>query len=209
MTPLAAALDAVPVVAVVRHDRAEDAAAIADAAIDGGIQVIEVTFTVPNAPELISAVRSRHPGAVVGAGTVLTTDQLDAAVVAGAEFAVSPVFDEEVAARAERRGMPFAPGAATPTEIARAASAGAALVKIYPAATLGPGFVRAVRDVLPTIPLMPTGGIRPADVEAWLDAGARAVGIAGALSSAWHHGGAAAVTDIARAAVAAAERKTS
>lgn len=207
-TTLDAALAAVPVIAVVRHDDAADAEQIAVAAIAGGIRVVEITFTVPDAAAVIARLRTAHPDAVVGAGTVLDPGQLDAAADAGAAFAVSPILDEAVAVRAAERQVPLIPGAFTPTEIARAALVGAA-VKIFPASALGPSFVAGIRDVLPHVRLMPTGGIGAADVGTWLAAGAHAVGIAGALGAAWRRGGAADVQTTAQNAVAAATAERS
>lgn len=202
-TVLDTAIAAAPVVAVIRHTDAPSAERIARAAIEGGIRVVEITFTVPGADALIARLRADRPDVVIGAGTVLTPDQLDAAADAGAVFAVAPILDEAVAARAAERAVAFIPGAFTPTEVARA-SRGAAAVKLFPAAGLGTAFVTAVRDVLPDVRLMPTGGITAAAVGDWLRAGAYAVGLAGALGTAWRAGGAADVQNTARIAVAAA-----
>jgi len=208
MTALDAALAAVPIVAIVRHDSTEDAARIAYAAARGGARVIEITFTVPDAAVLIARLVAELPDVVVGAGTVLTAAQLDAAADAGAAFLLSPVTDPAILARAVERGIPAIPGAFSPTEVALGARGGAYAVKLYPARTLGPGFVAAIRDVLPGVKLLPTGGIGADDVAAWLDAGATAVGIAGALGTAWRRGGAEDVQQTMRAAVAAATNRS-
>jgi len=197
------ALAAVPVVAVVRHADAAVAESIARAAIDGGIRAVEITFTVPGAAELIARLRADHHEVVVGAGTVLTPAQCDAAADAGAAFAVAPVLDQAVADRAASRGLALIPGAFTPTEVARAAACAPA-VKLFPASVLGIPFVSALRDVLPEVRLMPTGGIAAAAVGDWLAAGAAAVGLAGALTAAWRAGGADDVHRTTRIAVAAA-----
>lgn len=209
MNALDKALAEAPVVAVVRHDSVEAAERIALAAIRGGIRLIEVTFTVPDADQLIERLRALDTGAVIGAGTVLTLEQLESAARAGAEFAVSPLIDEEIIARAVELGIPFLPGAFTPTEVARAMRAGAFAVKIFPASSLGTSFLSALRDVMPHVRLMPTGGIAADGVRAWLDAGAAAVGLAGALASAWREGQDAAVEKTARVAVTTAERSGS
>jgi 2-dehydro-3-deoxyphosphogluconate aldolase/(4S)-4-hydroxy-2-oxoglutarate aldolase len=190
-----------PVIAVVRHEDDAVAEQIARAAAAGGIRLLEITFTVPSAAALIARLRRDLPDTVIGAGTVLTAAQVAEAADAGAEFMVSPITDREVISAASDRAVPFLAGAATPTEVASAASAGAAAVKIFPASSLGIAFVSAVKDVLPDIALMPTGGIRPADIASWLTAGATAVGLAGALTSAWKTGGADAVREEARLAV--------
>lgn len=210
MTSLALAVEAVPVVAVIRHDDTGVAERIADAAVAGGVRAVEVTFTVPSAGRLIAALRDRHPGVAVGAGTVLTPVQLDEAADAGADFAVSPVFDPGVAERSAARGLALIPGAMTPTEVAVAAAGSPApVVKIFPAGVVGPAFVSALRDVMPEVRLMPTGGIAADAVGAWLSAGAYAVGLAGALGSAWRAGTEDAVRQTTRIAVAAATAERS
>jgi len=202
MTALDAALAAVPVVAVVRHDDPADAERIARAAVAGGARVIEITFTVPDAEKLIARLAAELSGIVVGAGTVLTPAHVDAATAAGAGFLVSPVTDLELMRRSA--GVPFIPGAFTPTEVATASRAGAHAVKLFPARILGPAFVAALRETLPGVQLMPTGGIAPEHVGSWLDAGATAVGIAGALTEAWRRDGERGVENVTAAAVAAA-----
>jgi len=204
MSALDAALAEAPVIAVVRHDDPAVAESIARAAVAGGVRIIEVTFTVPGADELIARLVDQLPDVVVGAGTVLTPEQVDAAADARAAFLVSPVTDAAVADRSAARGIPYLPGAFTPTEVATAARMGAYAVKIFPAASLGIGFVAGIGDVLPGVRLVPTGGIAPAQVGDWLNAGASAVGIAGALTTAWRRGGAEEVKDAAAAAIAAA-----
>lgn len=203
-TALDSAIAAVPVVAVIRHDDADIAERIARAAVDGGIRIVEVTFTVPRADDLIARLVGDLADVVVGAGTVLTTDQADAASSAGAGFLVSPLTDAAVLERAAARDVSVIPGAFTPTEVAAAARLGAHAVKVFPAAALGTGFVASLAEVLPHVKLMPTGGIAPEKTGEWITAGATAVGIAGALTTAWRRGGADAVTDAARTAIAAA-----
>ena len=209
MSALQQALAADPVVAVIRHLDPAVALEIARAAAAGGIRVLEITFTVPDAPQVIATLVAELPDAVVGAGTVLTVEQVDAAADAGAAFIVSPVTDPIVGAHCRTRGIPYIPGAFTPTEVAAAANAGAAAVKIFPASTLGVGFVASLGEVLPHVSLMPTGGIAADQVGEWLAAGATAVGIAGALGAAWRRGGAAAVQTTAAEAIASAATRRS
>ncbi|HVL60260.1 MAG TPA: bifunctional 4-hydroxy-2-oxoglutarate aldolase/2-dehydro-3-deoxy-phosphogluconate aldolase [Microbacterium sp.] len=209
MSALETALSHAPIVAVIRSTSRDDAERMARAAVLGGARVIEITFTVPEADRLIARLRSDLPDVVVGAGTVLTTQQADAAGAADAQFLVSPVFDERVIERGVDLGIPFIPGAFTPTEIGTAAAAGVHAVKVFPARVLGPTFVAATHEVMPDVRLMPTGGIEPDDVAAWLAAGAVAVGIAGALSAAWRRHGAAGVSETTRAAIAAARTRRS
>ena len=181
-TPLDAVSAAVVrsgIVAILRAPTADGFAAVADVLIDAGITALEVTLTSRGALEALAGLRRQLPQSVaLGAGTVLTPDDAKAAVDAGAEFLISPVFDPALVAAAE---VPFYPGTSTPTELYAAHRAGAPLVKLFPAAGLGPGFLRNVRAPLPQINVMPTGGIKLEDVADWLLAGARAVGLGGPL----------------------------
>ncbi|HEY8340622.1 MAG TPA: bifunctional 4-hydroxy-2-oxoglutarate aldolase/2-dehydro-3-deoxy-phosphogluconate aldolase [Egibacteraceae bacterium] len=187
------------VVAVVRHDSAEHARAIATSCLVGGLRAVEITFTTPAAAAVIAdLVAEDVDGAVIGAGTVLRVSDVTAAAAAGARFLVSPVTDPDVLAAGRRAGLLTIPGALTPTEIGVARAHGARLVKLFPAGTVGPSFVTAIASVLPDVRLLPTGGVGEADVEAWLQAGAGAVGIGSQLTQAYAAGGPAAVEDLAR-----------
>jgi 2-dehydro-3-deoxyphosphogluconate aldolase/(4S)-4-hydroxy-2-oxoglutarate aldolase len=167
------------VVAVLRAPTADTFAAVADVLVEAGVTAIEVTLTSRGAVEALAGLcRRLPPHAVVGAGTVLTADQAKAAVDAGAAFLVSPVFDPDLIAGAE---VPFYPGALTPTEIFAAHRAGAPIVKLFPAATVGPRYVKDLHGPLPDVRIMPTGGIAVDDVATWLTAGAVAVGLGGPL----------------------------
>lgn len=143
--------------------------------------VIEVTMDSPDAREHIT--RLRDAGVTVGAGTVLSQQEAESAIDAGATFLVSPLLDEAVVSWAAGAGAPIAAGAMTPTEISRAWQAGAAAVKIFPASVVGPQLIRELRGPLGHIPLMPTGGIDSANAPRFLEAGAVAVGIGGWLTS--------------------------
>ncbi len=151
-----------------------------------GIRIFEVTLDAAEAAEdLIAcsqllAARGDGPFAV-GAGTVRTPEQLAAAQRAGAAFAVSPVFDPDLVRAAVDTGLPFVPGAATPTEADQAWRSGATFVKLFPASSLGPAFVRELRGPMPEIETIVTGGIDAGNARAFLDAGAVAVGIGSAL----------------------------
>lgn len=181
-TPLDAVSAAVVrsgIVAILRAPTADGFAAVADVLIDNGITALEVTLTSRGAIEALAGLRRQLPESVaVGAGTVLTADDAKAAVDAGAEFLISPVFDPALVAGAE---VPFYPGTSTPTELYAAHRAGAPLVKLFPAAGLGPDFLRNVRAPLPQINIMPTGGVKLEDIADWLLAGAKAVGLGGPL----------------------------
>lgn len=153
-----------------------------------GASVFEVTFDAPSAAADLRACRTALAGATperfVGAGTILTAGSLDAAIDAGADFAVSPLLERSLVERSLARGVPFLPGALTPTEIDTAWRAGATFVKLFPASSVGPGHVRELRGPLGEIELVPTGGIDATSAGAFLAAGAVAVGIGGALVNA-------------------------
>jgi 2-dehydro-3-deoxyphosphogluconate aldolase / (4S)-4-hydroxy-2-oxoglutarate aldolase len=144
--------------------------------------VLEVTMDSDAAVADIKALRKSNIS--VGAGTVLTQRQAQEAIDAGASFLVSPILDVALVAWSTRRGVPFIPGALTPTEIMRAWNGGAAAVKIFPASAVGPQFLREVRGPLGDLPLVVTGGINAGNARSFLDAGATAVGIGGWLTNA-------------------------
>jgi 2-dehydro-3-deoxyphosphogluconate aldolase/(4S)-4-hydroxy-2-oxoglutarate aldolase len=167
------------IVAILRAETSDSFAAVADVLVDAGVTALEVTLTSRGAIEAIAGLRRQLPaGVAVGAGTVLTADDAKASIDAGAEFLVSPVIDPGLVAAA---GVPFYPGAFTPTEIYTAAQAGAPLVKLFPAGGLGPRYLRDLRGPLPAARIMPTGGVKLEDVADWLMAGAAAVGLGSPL----------------------------
>ncbi|MDB4898832.1 MAG: 2-dehydro-3-deoxyphosphogluconate aldolase/4-hydroxy-2-oxoglutarate aldolase [Gemmatimonadetes bacterium] len=169
-------------VAVVRLHSTEAAIRVADALHAGGVTALEITVTVPDAFKVIAAVARRFGEEVcVGVGTVLDVPTVERAVEAGAQYVVSPVFRSEVIVAAHRLGVPAMPGAITPTEMLDAHDAGADVVKLFPADTFGPGYIRSVLAPMPFLRLMPTGGVTPDNVGSWLHAGAVAVGLGGAL----------------------------
>ncbi|TWD97554.1 2-keto-3-deoxy-phosphogluconate aldolase [Neobacillus bataviensis] len=172
------------VVAVVRADSKEDAVNISEACVKGGIQGIEVTFTVNGADEVIkelSAVYQGNENVVIGAGTVLDAATARIAILAGAQFVVSPAFDEETARLCNLYQVPYMPGCMTLTEMKRALEAGADIVKLFPGSAFGPDFVKAVKAPLPQINIMPTGGVDLENVDRWIRNGCVAVGVGGNL----------------------------
>lgn len=177
-----AAVARMGVVAIVRTTSAEDAERVARDVLAAGIDVVEVALTTPSALDVVRTVSRDLPDALVGAGTVLDAASARLAVAAGARFLVSPVVSAEVIEVGHRYGAAVLPGAQTPTELEHALALGADAVKIFPAAQLGIGWLRAIRPVFPHAPLVPTGGIAPGDVAGWLDAGAVAVGLGSALT---------------------------
>jgi len=156
---------------------------------DAGARAFEITFDAANAEADLASVRQRLARRsdgpfIVGAGTVLRRGQLEAARRAGADFAVAPVLDATLVATAVEEGLPFIPGAFTPTEVAVAWAAGATFVKLFPASAVGPAFVRELRGPMPDVELIPTGGIDATNALSFLDAGAAAVGIGSAITRA-------------------------
>lgn len=147
------------------------------AAAEGGLKTLEITLTTPGALEIIEALAADGE-LLVGAGTVLTPDDVVAVAEAGGRFALSPVFDPEVCDEARRRGLLAIPGASTPTEILAAHDYGAPAVKVFPSGALGgPAYLRAIRGPLGHVPMIPTSGPLSGDMQEWIDAGAVAVGV--------------------------------
>ena len=156
--------------------------ALVDELVADGIRIFEVTFDATDAAADLAAVRA-HVGdaALVGAGTIRMPEQLRAAIDTGAAFGVSPVLDRQIVDAALAGGLPFVPGAYSPTEIDAAWRAGATFVKLFPASSLGPSHLRELRGPLPEIETVVTGGIDATNAAAFLDAGAVAVGIGSAI----------------------------
>lgn len=175
------------IIAIARGLPVARLAAVVAALRDGGVRAFEITLDSPDALHAISMVAAMAPGPgadrlLVGAGTVMTIEEAAAALDAGARFLVMPHTDAALVAWAAGRDVPVFPGAMTPSEIVIAWRAGAAGVKVFPAGTLGPGFVREVRGPLARIPMIPTGGITAENAGAFLAAGAVAVGAGGWLT---------------------------
>ena len=169
-------------VAVVRLTDAERGMQIVEAIQKGGVSAIEITMTVPNALEMISRVaREMGNEVLIGVGSVTDRDGTRRAIEAGARYVVAPIFKKEIIEEAHRHGAPAMPGALTPTEIQLAYEAGADVVKVFPADTVGMKFFKAVRAPLPHLKLMPTGGVSLANAGDWLRHGAVAVGVGSAL----------------------------
>ena len=176
-------LKRIGVVAVIRGSSADEAVAMAEALVRGGVLGIEITYSTPDCCRAIARARAVLPtDAAVGVGTVRTIAQLADAVAAGATYAVSPHFDAALVGEANRLGIPMLPGAITPTEIVAAWNAGAACIKLFPGSLVGVDYVKALRGPLPDIPLMPTGGVTPDNLAEWFAAGVVAVGMGGNLA---------------------------
>ncbi|MEM6313730.1 MAG: bifunctional 4-hydroxy-2-oxoglutarate aldolase/2-dehydro-3-deoxy-phosphogluconate aldolase [Planctomycetota bacterium] len=169
------------VVAVVRTPTADAAVEVVKALAAGGVIAAEITFTVPNAAAAIARVRDLDLGVLLGAGTVTTAEQAHQAIDAGATYLVSPHLALEVMGVADERDVSTLPGALTPAEVFAAWAAGADVVKIFPAARMGPSYIKDLRGPYPDIPMMPTGGVSAANVHEWIAAGAVAVGVGSEL----------------------------
>lgn len=169
-------------VAVVRGGASAGLVEVVRALVEGGVPVAEIAFTVPNAVEVIGAVRKALGESVcLGAGTVLDPETARAALLAGAEYVVTPTLNLDVIRLCRRYDRAVLPGAFTPTEVLTAWEAGADVVKVFPADVGGPAYLRALRGPLPQVRLMPTGGVDLSTARAFLDAGACCLGVGGSL----------------------------
>ncbi len=175
-------IEACGIVGVIRAQSSAHLISVATAIKEGGVDVIEVTMTTPDALQVIRDT-SRQFGeeVLVGVGSVLDAETARAAILAGAEYVVCPVFNPEVIAMAHRYSKPVMPGCLTPTEIINAWSAGADMVKVFPATALGPQYFKDVLGPLPHVKLVPTGGVSVANAGDFVKAGAAALGVGSAL----------------------------
>jgi len=174
-------------VAVVRGQNKEEAIAISEAAIKGGFHAIEVTYTTPNASEVIESLKNTD--AIIGAGTVLDAETARNALLHGATFIVSPHFSEEISKVCNRYAVPYLPGCLTIQEMVTAYEHGCDVIKLFPANNFEPSFISAVNGPLPHVRIMPTGGINVNNHTDWLNQGAFAVGIASDLTKAFRKDG--------------------
>ncbi|SOD92981.1 bifunctional 4-hydroxy-2-oxoglutarate aldolase/2-dehydro-3-deoxy-phosphogluconate aldolase [Spirosoma fluviale] len=167
-----------PVVGIIRGLQPDDIHHIMPVYREAGLTTIEVTMNTDYAETIIqNAVKYYSEGLNIGAGTVCTLDDLDKALAAGAQFIVTPILDKKVVKACVKRGIPIFPGAFTPSEIYKAWSLGASMVKIYPATSLGPDYVKDLKAPLNQLKLMPTGGISLENMDAYFKAGADGLGI--------------------------------
>lgn len=158
------------IIPVVVLDQAEDAAPLAKALCDGGIPCAEVTFRTQAAEEAIRVMSEKYPQMLVGAGTVLTTDQVNRAVEAGAKFIVSPGLNPTVVDYCVKRGIPIIPGCSTPSDVEVAMEFGLSVVKFFPAEPAGGlNYIKAISAPYSNIRFMPTGGINPKNVSSYLE----------------------------------------
>jgi 2-dehydro-3-deoxyphosphogluconate aldolase/(4S)-4-hydroxy-2-oxoglutarate aldolase len=172
------------VIAVVRAKRAEQAVPLAEALVAGGVIAVEITMTTPNAIAAIKEASSKlGDRALIGVGTVLDEATCQAAIDAGAQFIVSPICRRELVPIAQKAGKPIMLGSYTPTEAQLAHEAGSDFIKIFPADTLGPNYIKALRAPLPHLKIVPTGGVDLKTIGDFFKAGVAAVGAGSSLIS--------------------------
>lgn len=193
----------VGIVPVIRATSADEALAAVEAIREGGISILEITMTVPNAVQIIKTLSQRiGDAALIGAGTVVDSDTARACVDAGARFIVSPALDVPTIETCRMLGVPIFPGALTPTEVLTAWKAGADAVKVFPANAVGGAtYIKSLKAPLPQIELIPTGGVSLKNIGELIQAGALAVGVGADLVK----GDAVSITAKAREYVAAVQ----
>lgn len=175
------------IVAVIRADSAFEAIDISKACIEGGIKTVEITYTTPDADIAIKELLklyNEQSDIVVGAGTVLDETTARLAILAGAEFIVSPAFDKSVAKLCNLYRVPFMPGCLTIGEMKEALTYGADVIKLFPGSVVSPDYVKAVKAPLPQADIMPTGGVSLDNIGEWIQSGCIAVGVGGNLVNA-------------------------
>jgi 2-dehydro-3-deoxyphosphogluconate aldolase/(4S)-4-hydroxy-2-oxoglutarate aldolase len=174
----------VGVVAVIRAKSSDEATNIAKACLKGGISAIEITFTVPNAEEVIKDLKNNKDlnDLLLGAGTVLDAETARIAILAGANYIVSPGFNLETAKLCNRYQIPYMPGCLTITEMITAMEAGVDIIKLFPGSAFGPDYIKAVKGPLPQVNIMPTGGVSLSNVSEWIKNGVFAIGVGSDLT---------------------------
>ena len=187
-------------VAIVRADSAEQAENIADALAAGGVAAIEITFTVPGAADVIKALSAKYKSGeiIIGAGTVLDPETARTAILAGAQYIVTPCLNVETVKLCNRYRVVCMPGAMTLKETIEAMEAGGDVIKIFPGELFGPAIIKAFRGPLPHAPLMPTGGVSLDNAAEWIKAGSVAVGVGSTLTAGAKTGDYVAVTKTAK-----------
>lgn len=193
------------VIAVVRAKDADEAMKICDACIKAGIVGIELTFTVPGAVDVIKALTAKYSPEemIVGAGTVLDSETARAAILAGAQYVVSPCLDVDTVKTCLRYQVACMPGAMTIKEVVECMEAGADIVKVFPGNLFGPKIIKAIKGPLPQAKLMPTGGVNAENCGEWIKAGCVAVGAGGDLTAGAKTGDYDKITEVGKKMVAA------
>ncbi|MFV0463160.1 MAG: bifunctional 4-hydroxy-2-oxoglutarate aldolase/2-dehydro-3-deoxy-phosphogluconate aldolase [Nostocoides sp.] len=179
-------IDETGVILIIRLDDADVAYRVAEAAIEGGVRAVEVTYSVPRALSIVERLADAHrdDGTVIGVGTVVDAESAFAAVNAGAGLLVSPNLSPEMITVGNRYQAVTMSGALTPSEILDTASAGADIVKLFPTGGFGPEYLKTVMAPLAQVPIAPAGGVTPDNAHEWFAAGACAVGVGSAVTKA-------------------------
>lgn len=185
-------------IAVIRTDEYSTAKEISIAAIKGGIKVIEVTMTVPNATNLIMELKDTYKDIIVGAGTVLRENELVGCVNSNADFIVSPCVDEKIIEVAKKLNIIIIPGVMTITELNKAYFMGIRYLKVFPGNVVGKDFIKAVKSIYKDISIMPTGGVNHSNVLEWLQSGADSFGIGSDLNKIYNQNGADGIIEYCR-----------
>ncbi|MGT2888054.1 bifunctional 2-keto-4-hydroxyglutarate aldolase/2-keto-3-deoxy-6-phosphogluconate aldolase [Streptococcus didelphis] len=188
------------IVVVIRGTSQKEALQAARACIEGGIKVIEVAYTNPQASQIIECLTKVYASQeiIIGAGTVLDPQTARTAILAGAKFIVSPAFSSQTAKLCHGNLIPYLPGCMTPTEVTRALEHGCDLLKIFPAASLGPSHISSLKAALPHLQLMVTGGVNLYNAKDWFKAGASLIGIGGEFNKLASQGNYDAITEMAQ-----------
>ncbi|MCK1220672.1 bifunctional 4-hydroxy-2-oxoglutarate aldolase/2-dehydro-3-deoxy-phosphogluconate aldolase [Streptococcus uberis] len=173
------------VVAVVRANSPEKATKIVDAIIDGGIKSIELTYSVPQANEVIKELKDKYKdkGIIIGAGTVLEPISARLAIIAGAQFIVSPCFDKEVAKLCNLYQVPYIPGILTPSEVKIALEYGSEVIKLFPGDISGAKMIKDLKGPFPDLNILPSGGVNVDNITDWIKSGATMVSAGTSLSA--------------------------
>ncbi|MCJ0915751.1 bifunctional 2-keto-4-hydroxyglutarate aldolase/2-keto-3-deoxy-6-phosphogluconate aldolase [Mammaliicoccus sciuri] len=170
-------------IAVVRGNDEDETKKIVDEIIKGGFKNIEITFTVPNAEEVINQVHKQYGDDIVlGAGTVLDAATAQIAINKGAQYIVSPHLDTNISKLCNIYSIPYLPGCSSATEIIEALRYGSDLIKLFPGGQLGAGFIKDIKGPVPNVELMPSGGVNLDNISDWIEKGSFAVGIGGDLT---------------------------
>lgn len=187
-------------VAVVRAENADQAKRIAEACLAGGMQAIEMTFTVPRAQYVMEELARTYSSddLIIGAGTVLDPETARISILSGAQYVVSPCLNVETVRLCNRYQVPVMAGAMSIKEIVECLEAGSDIVKLFPGEAFGPNMVKSVKGPLPQAPIMPTGGVTVDNVGEWIKAGCVAVGAGGSLTAGAKTGNYEAITEMAK-----------
>jgi len=172
------------IVAVIRAQKPKKALKITEAVKKGGIDIIEITMTVPGAIDVIKEIRTNYKkeNLLLGAGSVLDAETARMCMLAGADFIVSPILDKNMITLCNRYQKIVVPGAMTPSEVHKSLEIGADIVKIFPASVVGTKMIKSIKGPIPQADLMPTGGINLNNIEEWIEAGSIAVGVGSGLT---------------------------